>query len=198
MRVKQILIIISLIVLLIHFPGCNKLENVTDSGSKLIVITITGTDLEGNEGSTTIFSDVITTSGSIINDTGTAALTATVLDPTQEDTSFYQDIMVDQIDIEYSRSDIPDAKEGVDVPFGFSQRVAVRVVIGETVELPFILVQHIAKLESPLVELINLGQEKVLKMEARCTLYGKDVAGYRITPVVATVSVWFANFADEN
>ena len=198
MRVKRSLIIISLILLLIHIPGCNKLENVTDSGSKLVVVTITGVDLLGNEGSTTIFSDVITSTGGIFNDTGTATLTAVLLDPTQANSSFYQDIIVDQIDIEYTRSDIPDARAGVDVPFGFSQRVYARVVIGETVELPFILVQHVAKLESPLVELINLGQEKVLKMEARCTLYGKDVAGFRVGPVVATISVWFSNFADDN
>jgi hypothetical protein len=194
MRVK-LLIIISLIVLLIPFPGCNKLENVTDSGSKLIVVSITGTDLEGNDGSTTIFSDVVT-GGGVFNDNGTATLTATLLDPLQGDSTFYQDIIVDQIDIEYTRTDISNATEGVDVPFGFSQRVYTRVVIGETVELPFVLVQHVAKLESPLVELISLGQEKILKMEARCTLYGKDVAGYRIEPVVASVSVWFADFAD--
>jgi hypothetical protein len=198
MRAKRLLIIISLIVLLIYIPGCSKLENVTDSSSKLIVITVTGVDLLGNEGSTTIFSDVLTSSGSIFNDTGTATLTATVLDPAQTTSTFYQDIIVDQIDVEYTRSDIPDAREGVDVPFSFSQRVYARVGIGETVDLPFVLVQHVAKLESPLVELLSMGQEKVLKMEARCTLYGKDVAGFRIEPVVATISVWFANFADEN
>jgi hypothetical protein len=72
------------------------------------------------------------------------------------------------------------------------------VVIGETVDLPFVLVQHVAKLESPLVELINISQEKILKMEAICTFYGKDVGGHRIAPVVGRVSVWFANFADED
>ena len=76
--------------------------------------------------------------------------------------------------------------------------VYARVVIGETVELPFILVQHVAKLESPLVELINANQEKIIKAEAICTFYGKDVAGNRMAPVVGRVSVWFGNFADSN
>ena len=198
MRIKWTLITIFLTVILLNFPACNKLENLTGSASKLIVIIVTGTDAEGTEGVTTIFSDVLTTSGSIFNDTGTATFTAVLLDPNQTVSSFYQDIIVDQVDVEYTRSDIPDAIQGVDVPFGFSQKVYARVVIGETVELPFVLVQHNAKLESPLVELINLSQEKILKMEAKCTFYGKDVAGNRIAPVAASVSVWFANFADTN
>jgi hypothetical protein len=197
MRMKWILIIF-LTVILINFPACNKIENLSESGSVLVVLLISGNDLEGNAGSTTIFSDVVTTSGSIFNDTATADLTAALLDPTQTTGTFYQDIIVDQIDVEYSRSDIPDAQQGVDVPFSFSQKVYARVLIGETLELPFILVQHTAKMESPLVELINISQEKVLKMEVRCTFHGKDGGGYRIAPIEGSVSVWFANFADTN
>lgn len=198
MRMKWILMAIFLTVILFNFPACNKLENLSESGSALVVALISGTDLEGNAGSTTIFSDVLTSSGSIINDTAEATLNAVILDPAQTSGTFYQDIIVDQVDVEYTRSDIPNAQQGVDVPFSFSQNVYVRVAIGETVEMPFILVQHVAKLDSPLVELINYSQEIVLKMEAKCTFHGKDVAGNRIAPVVGRVSVWFANFADEN
>jgi hypothetical protein len=198
MRMKWILMAIFLTVILFNFPACNKLENLSESGSALIVTFITGLDLEGNAGSTTIFSDVITTSGGIVNDPATATLTTVLLDPYQTTSTFYQDIIVDQVDVEYSRSDIPNAQQGVDVPFSFSQNVYARVAVGETLEMPFVLVQHVAKLESPLVELINLGQEKVLKMEAKCTFHGKDVAGHRVAPVVGHVSVWFSNFADSN
>lgn len=198
MRIKSILLAIFLTVILLNFPACNKLENFTGSASMLIVSRITGTDLEGNVDSTTIFADVLTTSGSIFNDSATALLTVELLDPLQESSTFYQDIIVDQINVEYTRSDIPDAQQGVDVPFSFSQGVYARVAVGESIELPFVLVQHVAKLESPLVELRNVGQEKILKMEARCTFYGKDVAGNRIAPVVGRVSVWFGDFADTN
>jgi hypothetical protein len=198
MRMKWILMIIFLTVILIDFPACNKLENLSESGSALIVLLISGDNLEGEAGSTTIFSDVRTSSGSIINDTATASLTALLLDPTQTTATFYQDIIVDQIDVEYTRSDIPDAQQGVDVPFSFSQKVYARVAIDATLELPFILVQHTAKLESPLVELTNISQEKILKMEARCTFHGKDGGGYRIAPIVGTVSIWCANFSDTN
>lgn len=90
------------------------------------------------------------------------------------------------------------ARQGVDIPFSFSQKVHVVVPIAETVDLPFILVQHNAKLESPLVELINLSQEKILKLEVKCTFHSIDVAGYRLEPTVGTISVWCANFGDEN
>jgi hypothetical protein len=198
MRMKWILMAIFLTVILFNFPACNKLENLSDSSSALIVATITGTDLTGNAGSTTIFSDVITTSGSIFNDTATASLTAVLLDPAQTVGTFYQDIIVDQVDVEYTRSEIPNAQQGVDVPFSFSQSVYARVTIGDTLEMPFVLVQHVAKLESPLVDLVYGGEEVVLKMEAKCTFHGKDVAGNRVAPVVGHVSVWFGNFADEN
>ena len=198
MRTKWILMTIFLSVILLNFPACNKLENLSNSGSTLIIVLITGTDAEGNAGVTTIFSDVLTTSGSIYNDTATATLTALLLDPVQTTGTFYQDIIVDQVDVEYTRSDMPQATPGVDVPFGFSQKVYSRVLIGETITLPFVLVQHVAKLESPLVELINVSQEKIIKAEAICTFYGKDVAGNRIAPVVGRVSVWFGNFADTN
>lgn len=198
MRIKWTLMIIFLTVILLNFPACNKLENLTESSSALIVILISGSDLEGNSGSTTIFSDVILSNGSIENDTANATITAMILDPTQTTSTFYQDIIVDQIDVEYTRSDIPDSQQGVDVPFSFSQKVYARVTIGETLELPFILVPHTAKLESPLVELMYISQEKILKMEARCTFHGKDGGEHRIAPVVGTVSVWFSNFADTN
>ena len=198
MRIKSILMAVFLTVILLDFPACNKLENLSESGSALIVTLITGTDLLGNPGSNTIFSDVITSTGSIINDTAAATLTTVLLDPAQTTGTFYQDIIVDQVDVEYTRSDITGAQPGVDVPFGFSQKVYVRVAIGEIIEMPFVLVQHVAKLESPLVELINLGQEVVLKMEAKCTFHGKDVGGHRVAPVVGHVSVWFSNFADTN
>ena len=70
------------------------------------------------------------------------------------------------------------------------------VPIQETITLHFVLVQHLAKLESPLVELVGLGQEKVLKLEAKITIHGKDVGGHRIAPAVGAVSVWISNFGD--
>jgi len=104
------------------FPGCNSLENSTTSASKLIVESITGKDLSGQEGSTTIFSDVIT-GGSVFNDNAVAGLTVVSLDPfaPAATVTYYQSILVDQIDVRYTRADGLNTP-GVDVPYGFSQR----------------------------------------------------------------------------
>ncbi len=182
-----------LILISINFSGCNALENATTSGSKLILELITGTDLTGRTGSTTIFSDVIKNDGSIINDSATAQMSAMLLDPAQPAGTFYQTIIVDRIHIEYSRSDGLSV-QGRDVPYSFSQDVSVAIDIGSTAQFGFVLVQHTAKLESPLIDLRYSGE--ILKMEAKVTFFGKDIGGQRVQPVLGSVSIWFANFAD--
>lgn len=196
MNIKYLLLILFAVCIIFSFPGCNSLENSTTSASKLIVESITGKDLSGQEGSTTIFSDVIT-GGSVFNDNAVAGLTVVSLDPfaPAATVTYYQSILVDQIDVRYTRADGLNTP-GVDVPYGFSQRANMVVGIGDKVLLPFVLIQHNAKLESPLIELINIGQEKILKLEAEITFHGKDLGGHRVEPVKGYVSVWCADFGD--
>jgi hypothetical protein len=195
MKIRSILIPLTIVSIII-LGSCNPVENITTSGSQLIVQLITGTDSEGNEDSTTVFSDVMR-EGSVFNDTGTATLTAQLINPAASplDLTYYYDIIVDQIDIEYSRADGLNV-EGQDIPYSFSQKVYALVEIGAVVELSFVLIQHNAKLESPLVDLVNVENEKILKLEAKITFHGKDMGGHRIAPVVGHISVWCANFAD--
>ncbi|MGE5341516.1 MAG: hypothetical protein ACM3SY_08535 [Candidatus Omnitrophota bacterium] len=187
-------IIIALVLCMMHFSGCNTIENVTNSGSRLIVMDIVGTDLTGNQKSHTIFSDVATDEGSIANDPATVSLSAQLLDPLDSSATYYQDITVDQIDVEFSRSDGLNV-QGKDVPYSFSQKCSVVVPIREIVALDFVLISHNAKLESPLVELLAPSKE-ILKLEAKITVHGKDGAGRRVQPAVGYISVWCSNFAD--
>jgi hypothetical protein len=194
------LLIISVVAsLMVMMSGCNKIENLSNSGSRLIVDLITGRGVDKQYGSTTVFSDVITINAKkeviIENDDATATLRAEVLNPAPNNVSNYQDVIVDQIDISYTRSDRPNAVEGKDVPYGFSQRVNFLVEVSSSVQYSFVLVQHIAKVESPLVELRYNGL--VIKLEANMTFYGKDLAGKRVTPVNTSISVWCADFFDE-
>lgn len=177
--------------------GCNAVENESTSGTRLIIELITGLDLEGEPGSTTVFSDVIKTSGTIVNDNATASLLAVLLEPFQEtEASYYQSVIVDQIDISYSRTDGLSV-EGRDVPYSFSQKVNRAIGIGVAEDLNFVVVEHNAKSEPPLVELVNYGQEHVLKMEAHITFHSRDLGGHRLAPVTGNISIWFANFGDE-
>ncbi|MEN8223273.1 MAG: hypothetical protein ABFR36_08445 [Acidobacteriota bacterium] len=200
MKKENILLILTVIFFML-LPSCNDLENETTSGSVLIINSITGNDLDGTDGSTTIFIDVVQVNDdgtmTIYNDNGVAELSAVLLDPFIEDSeaTYYQNIIVDQIDIEYTRADGLNV-EGEDTIYSFSQKVSYMIPLGSVVELPFVLVQHVSKLESPLVELVGLGQEKVLKLEAKITIHGKDVGGHRVAPAVGSVSVWISNFGD--
>jgi hypothetical protein len=193
MKKIRFLFFIGFILMLVNFSACNKLENATTSASKLMVDLITGTDLTGSTGSTTIFSDVVI-KGGIFNDSAEATVRAVLLDPGAVVGTLYQTIIIDRIQIEYSRSD-GLSEQGKDVPYAFSQDVNVSIDIGSVVSFFFVLVQHTAKLEPPLLDLRYALE--VLKMEAKITFYGKDVGGRRIAPVTGSVSVWFADFADE-
>jgi hypothetical protein len=192
---KRITFIIAFLVVVLFFSGCNAVENNTTSASKLLLHSVLGEDLEDNP-SSTAFSDVLDEEGGVINDLGYVSLSAVLLDPINEAPTHYQDIMIDQIDVEYSRTDGQNV-QGVDIPYSFSQNVGgVIIQIGASgpTDIPFILVNHNAKLEPPLVGLMNIGQAKILKLEAKITVHGKDLAGHRVEPVVGKISVWCANF----
>lgn len=194
MKVKVIIIIGILSLMLGFMGGCNSVENSSNSATRLIIQLITGNDLEGNVGSTTIFSDVLR-EGSVFNDNGAVVLRAELINPMAETSTYYQTVIVDQIDVEYSRADGLSV-EGKDVPYSFSQKVHAIVNIGEETEIGFVIIQHVAKEEPPLVQLINMGQEHVLKLEAKVTVHSKDLGDNRLAPVSGSVSVWCADFGD--
>lgn len=179
--------IMLIMVLALGVTHCNIFETDSTSASVLLIEALTN-----EEGETPIFSSVI----EIINDLCQATLTAQLIDPGVDTGTYYESIIVEQIDVEYSRSD-GLSQEGKDVPFSFSQKVNLIIAIDETAELPFTIVQHTAKWEPPLVDLADVGEEQMLKLEAKVTFHGKDVGGHRIQPVVGYVSVWCGRFAEQ-
>lgn len=195
MKLKIFGLIIMVLAMTACNTGCNALENKSTSASMLQLVSLTGKDLQGNEGSTTVFSDVIF-ENSIINDNGVAALAAYPLDPLILEPSPYMEVMVDQIDIDFKRTDGRNV-EGVDVPFRFTQPMSMLVPFGTGANIPFVLIRHAAKLEAPLLELREwVNQEKILQLVAIVTIHGKDLGGHRVAPVTGNLSVWCANFAD--
>ena len=182
-------------ILVLGLAGCNALEDHSTSGSTLILTSITGSDLQGGSGSTIAYSDVIQNDGSIVNDIGEATVTAQLLDPNYPDTpTYYQDVIVDQVDVEYFRTDGRNTP-GVDVPYAFSEPLNVYVQTGKSAIFGFTLVRHTAKLEAPLLNLVYQPQQ-VLQLVAKVTFYGKDVGGHRVQPVTGYITIYCANFAD--
>lgn len=196
MKLKFLVLIIAALVL----GSCLAKEDDSTSASFLVINSLTGKDLEGNEGSTTVFSDV-SLAGSIVNDNGVASVIALTYNPTEDsdehDITYYMNVVVDQIDVEFMR---PDGRnvEGVDVPYRFSQPMTMIVPIDEEVEIPFILIRHVAKLEMPLLGLREVPNREIdLQLVAKVTLHGKDLGGHRVAPVSQNVDVWCCNYADE-
>jgi hypothetical protein len=193
MRLK----ILGLIIAVLLLGSCNAVENDSTSGSRLQIVSLTGNDIQGKAGSATAYSDVIT-NGSIFDDPAVAEVEAQPLDPTlgATDVTPYMDVLVDQIDVEFRRTDGRNT-EGVDVPYHFTQPMSIKVPITESVSIPFTLVRHVAKLEAPLFALRDaVNQGKVLQLVAVVTIHGTDGAGKRVAPVTGYLSVWCSDFAD--
>jgi hypothetical protein len=187
--------IFGLIIAALAMAACNAVENQSTSATMLQIVSLTGNDLQGTAGSTTVFSDVLT-AGSIINDNGVADLKAKPLDPFFTQISPYMDVLVDQIDVEFKRTDGRNI-EGVDVPYRFTQPVSFLVPIGGTAKIPFVLIRHVAKMESPLIDLRDqFNPEQVLQVIAWITIHGIDKGGHRVAPVTGYITVWCADFAD--
>jgi len=187
--------IVGLIIVALLLAGCNAMENDSTSGTMLQILSLTGNDLTGAAGSTTVFSDVYT-SDSIINDNAVADIMALPLDPAIAITTPYFDVLIDQIDVEFRRTDGRNV-EGVDVPYRFTQPMSMLVPITTNMQIPFVLIRHDAKLQAPLFDLRNwTSQEKVLELVAVVTIHGKDTGGHRVAPVTGYITVWCGNFAD--
>jgi hypothetical protein len=189
MKLNGLKIFALIVLVVVGFNRCNIFEGGSTSNTVLIINSITDKD-----GELPIFSNVAYPSNSL----GEVTLTAQSIDPFEEcgTTSYYCSVIVDQIDVEYSRSD-GLSQEGKDIPFSFSQKVYYRVELDAIVIFPFTIIQGVAKQEPPLVDMVDYGDEHRLKLEAKVTFYGTDLGGHRVSPVIAVVSIWCANFGDE-
>ncbi len=82
---------------------------------------------------------------------------------------------------------------GVDVPFAFDGAVTATIGVAGSVAFGFELVRHVAKEESPLVQLAN--SATIITTIAQVTFYGHDTVGNAIS-VTGSLTVDFGNFGD--
>lgn len=194
MRRKILGLTTLLLFILLGLTACNKYENKSLSDAKLILVQLTGMDLN-NSASSVAFSDVLANDESVMEDNGSVTLRVELLDPNLypnvEESTYYQSVVIKRIKVEYSR---PDglSQQGRDVPYSFTQNVHQLLDVGDIGSIGFVLVQHTAKLESPLYELRFTPE--ILKMEAKITVYAEDIGGKWLEPVQGSLSVWFGNF----
>jgi hypothetical protein len=190
----KILVIVPAVFLLF---SCNPLENDSRSDSILLILQITGTDINENEvnflQSDVVNVDADTGSTTVAADAARVSFTAESLEPEPLlGTSQFYDLFVTRYVVSYSRSDGKN-QEGVEVPYSFDGALSSRVQIGSQTDASFVIVRAVSKLEPPLVNLAKGRGEGELKTTARIDFYGNDALGNKIT-ATGYLTVFFADY----
>ena len=194
----KILVIVPAVFLLF---SCNPIENDSRSDSVLLVLQITGTDVEDNEvnflQSDVVVVDPDTGAATVAADAANVSFTAEPLDPDPlMGVSQYYDIFINRYVVSYSRSDGKNM-EGVDIPYTFDGAVTARVQIGAQTDVSFVIVRAVSKLEPPLINLAKGRGEGELKVTARIDFYGNDAIGNKIT-ATGYLTIFFADYITED
>ncbi len=180
--------------------SCNPIADESKSDSMLVVVSVTGLDLEQNEVEY-LQSDVISYSADsqqyyVTGDAAKVTLTAKLVDPnTTVEASLYNSIQVTRYTVQYIRSD-GKSVEGVDVPYSFEGAISANIEIDASVEASFIVVREVAKQESPLVDLIEARDEGVLEVVAKIDFYGHDMTNNKVK-ATGYLTIFFTNYIDE-
>ncbi|MFN7984551.1 MAG: hypothetical protein U0Q11_22130 [Vicinamibacterales bacterium] len=132
----------------------------------------------------------------IYNDTGTATFHLALKDigsaTTPTSPSSNNQVTITRYHVSYRRADGRNT-QGVDVPYAFDGAGTLTVPIGNAASLGFELVRHVAKAESPLVQLVN--NATIITTIADVTFYGQDLVGNEIQ-ASGSIQVDFGNFGD--
>ena len=198
-KVKNSLKIMAILSAIFLLFSCNPLENETESESLLVVQNITGVDIDGNTVNY-LQSDVQkidsqTGQPYIIADAAKATLKVSLLDPTPGvQSSQYNSITINRYVVSYSRSDGHNTP-GVDIPYSFEGSLSNLIDVGSTATIAFIIVREVAKLEPPLINLVEGGEEGVLQVTAKVDFYGQDMANNKVK-ATGYLNIFFANYTE--
>src|SRR5262245_3724026 len=194
------------VVLIATTVSCGCMVRQGRSPIYLVVDQLTGTSGSGSSGTKSNFlqSDVVTMATSpppcsssspcptVFSDSGQVSLRALPKDVSATSPSSNSEVTISRYHVSYRRADGRNTP-GVDVPYGFDGAVTGTTAAGR-LDLGFELVRHVAKMESPLVELGT--NAAILTTFAEVTFYGRDQVGNDVT-VSGTLQVDFGNFGDK-
>lgn len=138
----------------------------------------------------------VSTNGGVYEDPGRVTLRLAAKDITSSLTSNNL-VSINRYRVVFRRSDGRN-QQGSDVPYAFDGAVSFSVGT-DAVTAGFSLVRAQAKLEAPLVTLVNapnfFGGGVVISTLADVTFYGRDQTGHDVS-VMGTMSINFADWAD--
>ena len=101
-------------------------------------------------------------------------------------------VQLESYEIRYTRTD-GRGTEGIDVPYRITGNLALTVEVGGDATFPLEVVRRQAKLDPPLN---NISQTTIVTVSAQVTLYGKTVAGERLS-ASGRFQIDFADFGDQ-
>ena len=186
--------------------SCGDVVRQGRAPSMLVINQLTGASGGGHAANTfsgTLYSDVqvlLTTPApctaaspcpTLFSDSGQASVSLVMKDATLVPTSNNQ-VTINRYHIEYLRADGRNTP-GVDVPYSFDGAVTGTVAGNASTTFTFEMVRHVAKQESPLVQLIQ--SSKIISTIANVTFYGQDAVGNEIS-VTGSLLIEFGNFGD--
>jgi hypothetical protein len=129
----------------------------------------------------------------IYDDGGEVTLRALRKDVSATAPTSNSEVTINRYHITYRRADGRNTP-GVDVPYAFDGAVT-GTTSGGSLKLTFEMVRHVAKMETPLIELGT--NAAVITTIAEVTFYGRDQVGNDVS-VSGSMQVNFGNFADKN
>jgi hypothetical protein len=128
----------------------------------------------------------------IFNDVGSASMHLAPKDVTNATGPTSNNaVTITRVHINYRRADGRNTP-GVDVPYPWDAAVSVTVPPSGQATVGFEIVRHVAKEESPLVQLIT--NPSIINTITEVTFFGHDQTGNQIS-VMSTIQINFGNFA---
>jgi len=130
----------------------------------------------------------------VLNDVGSAVLRLSPKDVTSSAAAptSNNEVTITRIHIKYVRADGRNT-QGLDVPYEWDAAATVTIPANSTAAVGFELVRHVAKQESPLVQLIS--SPSIINTITEVTFFGRDQAGNEVS-VMGKIQINFGNFGD--
>jgi len=190
-KITPTLKVLAVAAAVLTLAGCNSLSRTTESSSLIIIQSITGTTVEGEEVAY-LQSDIVDNDGLIRVSNATASIIVRLVNPDPiSGPSQFNDVVLTNYRVSYELP-LGGGTPGTDVPFPFDADFStVLCPVDESTAVPFVVVLEAAKLSAPLSGLV--GTNQVIQCRAKIEIFGHDLTDH---PVSATgyLTIYFADY----
>jgi hypothetical protein len=190
-KITPTLKVLAVAAAFLTLAGCNSISKTTESSSMIVIRSITGTTVGGDEAAY-LQSDVLGTDGLVRVDNATVNLIARLVNPNPlNGPSQFNDVVLTSYRVTY---ELPTGlgTPGVDVPLPFDGNFStVLCPVDEDVTVPFVVVLEAAKQAAPLSALI--GTATVLERRAKIEIVGHDLTDHEVT-ATGYLTIYFADY----